>query len=677
MSMDDVSSAKIQKNQLDELFLSRIGWRCCRIGFILFDYFCIMDKYLQILKQYWGYDAFRALQPEIIESIGSGRDTLGLMPTGGGKSLTFQVPALALDGICLVVTPLIALMKDQVGNLQKRGIKALCIHSGMTRDEINVTLDNCIFGGFKFLYLSPERLATEMFLAKLPLLKVNILAIDEAHCISQWGYDFRPSYLKVAEVRELIPQVPVLALTATATPQVVDDIMEKLHFGTRNVFQKSFARDNLAYVVRYSEDKEEQLVKILKNIKGSGVVYVRNRKKTREYAELLQRNNINSAWFHAGLKQDEKDRLQDDWTHDRIRIMVCTNAFGMGIDKPDVRVVVHMDAPNSLEAYFQEAGRCGRDGAKAFAVLLWSNHDAEKMNRSLASSFPDPEVIKRVYDSLGNFFQIAVGHGMGLSCDFNMGAFCKAYQFNIIAVLSSLKILERAGYIEFTEDMEMVSRIMFIVERDALYRVQVANEDLDLVIKVMLRSYTGLFTEYVNIDEELLAKRCNTTRQSVYEWLIRLNKMRIVKYIPQKKTPIVYWAQSREDNRYVSLPRSAYLDRKLDYSERIHHVINYGSSSLVCRSKLLLRYFGEKNAGNCGQCDVCLAKKKVALSADHFDEIKEKLQKMLIASPQSVEQLVRVSDFHEDEVLAVLRWLEEFGVIGLNHEGMLEWWQTV
>lgn len=634
-----------------------------------------MEKYLQILKHYWGFDAFRALQPEIIQSIGEGRDTLGLMPTGGGKSLTFQVPALAMEGICLVVTPLIALMKDQVANLQRRGVKAMAIHSGLTRDEINVALDNCIYGGFKFLYLSPERLSTEMFLTKLPLLKVNILAIDEAHCISQWGYDFRPSYLKVAEVRALIPHVPVLALTATATPRVVDDIMDKLHFKTKNIFQKSFARSNLAYVVRYSEDKEEQLVRILKGVQGSGVVYVRNRKKTREYAELLLRNNIQAAWFHAGLKQEEKDRLQAGWTDDKIRVMVCTNAFGMGIDKPDVRVVVHMDAPDSLEAYFQEAGRAGRDGERAFAVLLWSNHDADKLKRSLESSFPEPDVIKRVYEALGNFFQIAVGHGMGLSCDFNMGAFCKAYQFNIVTVFNSLKILERAGYLEFSEDLEMGSRIMIIVERDALYRVQVANEDLDLLIKVLLRSYTGLFTEYVNIDEEMLAKRCNTSMQVVYEWLVRLGRMRIVKYIPRKKTPVVYWSQSREDLRYVTLPRAAYLDRKLDLTERIHHVIEYGSSNMICRSKLLLDYFGEGQLDNCGQCDVCLAKKKVALSADQFDHIKQAVQELLMVAPHSIDQILGTLKFQEELVEAVLRWLEDYGVIGQNPDGLLEWWR--
>jgi ATP-dependent DNA helicase RecQ len=634
-----------------------------------------MDKYLAILKQYWGYDAFRSLQPEIISSVGSGNDTLGLMPTGGGKSLTFQVPALAMDGICIVVTPLIALMKDQVFNLQRRGIKAMAVHSGMSRDEISVALDNCIFGGFKFLYLSPERLATEMFLTKLPQMRISLLAIDEAHCISQWGYDFRPSYLKVAEVRSLIPDVPVLALTATATPKVAEDIMDKLHFRKRVLFQKSFKRDNLAYVVRHCENKELQLVKIMNSIAGSGVVYVRNRKKTREYAELLTRNNISAAWFHAGLKQEEKDKLQADWTNDKIRIIVSTNAFGMGIDKPDVRVVVHMDSPDSLEAYFQEAGRGGRDGKKAYAVLLWSDHDAEKLRSSLDSSFPEPDVVKRIYEALGNFFQIAVGFGMGLTFDFNIGAFCKAFQFSVVTVLSSLKILERSGYVEFTEDVEMGSRVMIIAGRDELYRVQVANQDLDVFIKVMLRSYTGLFTEYVNIDEDLLAKRCNISRQIVYEYLLRLGKLRVVKYIPQKKSPIVYWTVDRVDIAHVSLPKEAYLNRKLDYSERINNVIGYGSSVSVCRSKLLLDYFGEKSAENCGTCDVCIAKRKTSLSPDRFDLIKEKIIKVLASSAMAADQLTGSCGFPENETLAVLRWLEDYGIVGLNDEGLVEIWR--
>ncbi len=631
-----------------------------------------MNRYLEVLKKYWGYDSFRAIQPDIIQSIGAGRDTLGLMPTGGGKSLTFQVPALAMEGICLVVTPLIALMKDQVSNLQKRGIKAMSIHSGMSRDEINVALDNCIFGGFKFLYLSPERLSTEMFLAKLPLMQVSILAIDEAHCISQWGYDFRPSYLKVAEVRTYIPDVPVLALTATATPQVVDDIMDKLHFKTPNVFKMSFSRPNLAYVVRHCENKEAQLVKIINSIPGSGVVYVRNRKKTKEYAELLMRNNISAAWFHAGLRQDEKDTLQSDWTNDKIRIIVSTNAFGMGIDKPDVRVVVHMDSPDSLEAYFQEAGRGGRDGKKAYAVLLWSDNDAAKLNKSLETSYPEQDVIKRVYEALGNFFQIGVGSGAELNCDFNIGAFCKAYQLNIITVVNSLKILERAGYIEFSEDVDLGSRVMIIAGRDELYRVQVASEDLDRFVKVLLRSYTGLFTEYVHIDEDLIAKRCNASRQDVYEWLVRLGKLRIVKYIPAKKTPLIYWNVDREDVKYVSLPRHAYLDRKNDYSERIKYVIEYGTSLSVCRSRLLLSYFGDKGAENCGMCDVCLSKKKTSLSADRFDEIESMIREKLAKTPLTIDQLASGTSFSLTDVMTVARWLEDYDIIGANSEGLLE-----
>lgn len=401
--------------------------------------------YQHVLKRYWGFDAFRDLQEDIIRSVGEGRDTLGLMPTGGGKSITFQVPALAHDGICLVITPLIALMKDQVENLKKKGIKAHAIHSGLTFNEIQTAFDNCIYGDYKFLYLSPERLSTELFLTKLPHLKINLLAVDEAHCISQWGYDFRPSYMKIAEVRELLPNVPLLALTATATPQVVEDIQELLNFKKKNVFQKSFERPNLAYVVRPSESKEEQLIKILESVRGSAVVYVRNRKKTREYAELILRNGIKADFFHAGLPQKVKDDRQEKWKTNQSRVMVCTNAFGMGIDKPDVRVVVHMDSPDSLEAYFQEAGRAGRDGEKAYAVLLWSPADKMQLNRSATITFPEPEVIKRVYNAVGNFFQIAVGSGSNANFDFNMGRFCAAYGFNVLTVFNSLKILQRAG----------------------------------------------------------------------------------------------------------------------------------------------------------------------------------------------------------------------------------------
>lgn len=578
--------------------------------------------YHQVLAKYWGYQDFRPLQEDIIRSAGEGNDTLGLMPTGGGKSLTFQVPALAHEGICLVVTPLIALMKDQVANLKQRGIKAVAIHSGLTRDELNVALDNCIFGGVKFLYLSPERLGTDLFIEKLQHLKVNLLAIDEAHCISQWGYDFRPSYLKVAEIRKEIPNTPVLALTATATPDVVTDIQEKLLFKKKNVFQKSFSRDNLAYVVRYSEDKEKQLVTILSRIKGSAVVYVRSRKKTGEYADLLNKGGISAKSYHAGMPQEVKDARQKAWTNGSVRVIVSTNAFGMGIDKPDVRVVIHMDAPDSLEAYFQEAGRAGRDGEKAFAVLLWSKNDEVRLKRSIATSFPEKEVIKRVYEALGNFFQVAMGSGFGMIYDFDMGRFCQAYKLNVLTVFNSLKILHRAGYVEFTEELEMPSKVHFIVQREELYRFQVANEAFDRFIKLLLRSYTGLFTEYVAINEELLAKRANITRQQVYQFLNKMNHVKVIKYIPQKKTPLITYLQAREDLRYLELSDEVYQNRKDKYEERVYSVIEYATTGHTCRSVLLLTYFGQQSAGNCGHCDVCSERKKTQLSVTAFRILK-------------------------------------------------------
>lgn len=630
--------------------------------------------YHQVLEKYWGYPDFRPLQEDIIRSAGEGKDTLGLMPTGGGKSLTFQVPALAHEGICLVVTPLIALMKDQVANLKRRGIKAVAIHSGLTRDELNVALDNCIFGGVKFLYLSPERLGTDLFLEKLQHLHVNLLAIDEAHCISQWGYDFRPSYLNIAQVRQEIPDTPVLALTATATPDVVNDIQEKLLFKTKNVFQKSFARDNLAYVVRYAEDKEQQLISILSRMQGSAVVYVRNRKKTGEYADLLNKKGISASSYHAGMPAEVKDRRQKAWTDGSIRVIVSTNAFGMGIDKSDVRVVVHMDAPDSLEAYFQEAGRAGRDGKKAYAILLWSKNDEVRLKRSIALSFPEKEMIKRVYEALGNFFQVAMGSGLGMIYDFDMGRFCQAYKMNVLTVFNSLKILHRAGYVEFTEELEMPSKVHFIMQREELYRFQVANDDFDRFIKLLLRSYTGLFTEYVPIDEELLAKRTNLNRQHIYQFLNRLNHLKVIKYIPQKKTPLITFLQSREELKYVELSKEVYQDRKDKYEERVHAVINYATSGHVCRSAALINYFGQKSEGNCGHCDVCLAMKKRELSVSQFQSLETEIKAILKKGPVHYDQLVmKLTNQPDTEIEKVIRWLEEYEIIGENEEGLLEW----
>ncbi len=631
-----------------------------------------MNIFHHILQQYWGYNAFRPLQEDIIQSVADGQDTLGLMPTGGGKSLTFQVPALAKEGTCIVITPLIALMKDQVENLKKKEIKAAAIHSGLTRDEINILLDNCIFGGTKFLYVSPERLASDLFQEKIQQMHVNLLAVDEAHCISQWGYDFRPSYLKIAEVRELLPDTPVLALTATATPEVVDDIQERLLFKKKNLFQKSFKRDNLVYVVRQTEDKEVQLLNIINKVPGSAVVYVRNRKKTQEYAELLVQKGISASSFHAGMPQEAKDLRQKRWTDGEIRVIVSTNAFGMGIDKPDVRLVVHMDAPDSLEAYFQEAGRAGRDGKKAFAVLLWSNNDKVRLKRSVTVSFPEKEKILAVYKALGNFLQVAVGSGFGMVYDFNLALFCKNYRMNLMTVFNSLKILQRAGYIEFTEELQLSAKVHFIMRRDDLYKFQVANEDFDRFIKLLLRSYTGLFTEYVPINEELLAKRMNVSRDSIYQYLVKLSQLRVIKYIPQKKTPLISYTTSREDDKYIELRKEVYKDRKDKYEQRVQSVIEYGTLHHICRSKQLIRYFGQQGGDNCGMCDVCQDMKKTELPITTFEDIQEQIIQELSQHALTYDQLLLKLNIKQDNFTKVLRWMEEYELVTENENGLLE-----
>ena len=630
-----------------------------------------MDKYHEILKKYWGYDEFRPLQHDIILSVAEGKDTLGLMPTGGGKSVTFQVPALAQEGLCLVITPLIALMNDQVKNLQNKGVKALAVHSGLTKKEIDITLDNCIHGDFKFLYLSPERLGSDMFRKKLEHMNVSMITVDEAHCISQWGYDFRPSYRLIAGVREMFPEVPVLALTATATPEVVDDIQEQLKFRQKNIFRKSFFRSNLAYVVRKSEAKEEELIKILKSVGGSGIVYVRNRKKTKEYAKMLVDNGISASYFHAGLKPEVKNERQHYWTAGRIRIMVSTNAFGMGIDKPDVRIVVHMTAPDSVEAYFQEAGRAGRDGEKSYAVLLWSGHDKASLNRMLANSFPEPDAIKRVYDALGNYLEIAAGHGEGAAFDFNLGKFCSAFKFNILTAYNSLKILHLAGYIDYTEDLQLPSRVHITATREDLYKVQVANEDLDLFIKLLLRSYTGLFTQYVAIDEEMLAERLHVSRNDVYNYLKRMALMKLIEYNPQKKTPLITFIRDRQEIKYVELKKEIYEERRKRLEKRINSIVDYATTDHICRSRQLLKYFGESSSDNCGICDVCIERKKSGIKEEEFEKIKSGVEDILIKGPVSHDELYSLLESKKEDIEKVLHWLEEYDIVRKNKDGLL------
>ncbi|GAF04730.1 RecQ family ATP-dependent DNA helicase [Saccharicrinis fermentans] len=630
-----------------------------------------MEKYLQILKKYWGFDGFRSMQDQIVRSIGEGKDTLGLLPTGGGKSITFQVPAMAQEGICLVVTPLVALMKDQVANLRKKNVKAMAVYSGLSRREISIAYDNCIYGDYKFLYLSPERLSNDLFLDKLVHFKVSMIVVDEAHCISQWGYDFRPSYLKIAELRKVLPDVPVLALTATATPQIVEDIQERLLFSQKNVVRKSFERENLAYIVRQTDDKLNQLVKIVKSIDGCAVVFVRNRKKTKEYALWLQDSGITTHYYHAGLSNELKDRRQKEWMNDQVQVMVCTNAFGMGIDKPDVRLVVHMDAPDSIEAYFQEAGRAGRDGKKAYAVLLWSANDKTRLKKNVTVSFPEKEVIFRVYNALGNFFQLATGHGEEMVYDFDMVQFCRAYHFNLLTVFNSLKILQRAGYIEYSEEANLPSRVHFLVQKIELYHFQVKNEQFNSFIKLLLRSYTGFFTEYVVINEQVLAQRANVAVDLVYKYLNKLNHLKVIHYIPGKRTPLIQYIRPREELRLLRLPNEVYRDRKKQYEQRIKAVIDYAEFSHVCRSRFLLHYFGQKNTKDCGQCDVCIEKKKRGLDSKQADEIENKLKEIL-SSPRSYPEIENMIGVPEKKWLDVFNWLADNDIIYPDTE---ERWQ--
>ncbi len=615
-----------------------------------------MEKYLAILKQYWGYDCFRELQGDIISSVGAGKDTLGLMPTGGGKSITFQVPALAKDGICIVVTPLIALMKDQVENLRKRKIKSAAIFAGMTKEEIMTTLDNCQYGDYKFLYVSPERLGTTLFINRIQYLNVSILAIDESHCISQWGYDFRPSYLKIAEIREHLPNVPILALTATATPEVVKDIQEKLHFPQENVFQKSFERKNVAYVVRYTEDKPQQLLKILDSVKGTSIVYVRDRKKTKEIADFLNEKGITSEHFHAGLTHASKDERQARWKNGQTRVIVSTNAFGMGIDKPDVRTVVHLDLPDSLEAYFQEAGRAGRDEKKAYAILLYNKADNTKIKKRINDSFPDKERVKLTYDKLGNYFELGVDYGEGAVFPFNLNDFCTKFKLPMLPTYSALKTLEQAEYIELTDELDNPSRLMFIMGREALYDFQVNNPDLDRLMQLLLRSYTGLFTEYSHINEELLAKRMDSTRQAVYDQLILLSKYGVVSYIPAKKTPFIIYKRNRVDSSRISISKEAFDDRKERYQKRINEMLNYATEQYCCRSVLLLRYFGEKNAKPCGQCDVCL-KNKDLINELEFQNIQKDISTTLKNKDLSTKEIINSLNHKEEKIIAAIRFM--------------------
>ena len=562
-------------------------------------------RYREILKTYWGYDDFRGIQRDIIESIGRGRDTLGLMPTGGGKSITFQVPTLAGEGLCIVVTPLIALMKDQVANLRSRGIKALAIYTGMKTSEVVTALENCIFGDYKFLYISPERIGSELFLKKIRRVNVQLITIDEAHCISQWGHDFRPAYRRISELRDIFPNVPLLALTATATPEVVDDIQQQLNFREKNCYRMSFGRKNLAYVVRNTENKAAELLHILGRVPGSAIVYTLNRKKTKEVCEFLTANGITAEYYHAGLSPESKDAKEEAWKTGKARVMVSTNAFGMGIDKPDVRLVVHIDLPSSIEAYFQEAGRAGRDGEKAYAVTLFSRIDKQVVSRRLSDNYPPQDFIREVYDEICYYYNMALGDGLDCTFEFSLGDFCKKYHRPTLQTDSALRLLTRMGYIEYVEEMEYASRVRFIVDKDSLYRFKGLPADYELLINAILRNYSGLFNDFVFIDERYLSRVTKLSRHRMYEILVSLHSKRLVQYAPSKKCPIITFTRHRVLGSDLRFEHAVYDERKAVFGDRLNAIIKYATAADKCRSVLLLEYFGEKDGGPCGCCDVC------------------------------------------------------------------------
>ena len=632
-----------------------------------------IESYRQILTKYWGYTSFKPLQEDIIISIAKGRDTLGLMPTGGGKSITFQVPALAQEGICLVITPLIALMKDQVNRLNDLEIKSIAIHSGMSGEEIDNALENCIFGDYKFLYISPERISTRVFQAKVTRLNLSLVAIDEAHCISQWGYDFRPSYLKIASLRDHISKkVPFLALTASATPQVIDDIMKKLSFREKNVLRTSFDRKNISYLVRKVEEKGTYLVKTLQKTKGSGIVYVRSRKRCKEVAEFLVANGISADFYHAGLTDDLRDKKQTSWTIGETRVIIATNAFGMGIDKSEVRFVIHWDIPDCIESYFQESGRAGRDGKPAFAVLLYSPADKARLTDTIRKKYPPIEKIKDTYEALCNYLQVPLGSGKDNVFDFNMYDLVAKYRLPVIETYNSLQFLQREGYMEFTEEINNPSRVHFIVSRDDLYKFQVANESFDGFIKLLLRSYTGMFSEFVPVNEETLSLKSAATRDTIYQYLVKLSTLNIIRYIPGKKTALVIFSEERLVRKALMISPDNYLHVKEKYEIRLNKMIEYADSDGHCRSVYLLDYFGEES-DRCGICDVCRERNELELSKYEFDIILEDIKSILSEKNPDAEELVKLIDYPEDKVIKVIRWLLDHNKILPDKDHKLKW----
>lgn len=600
-----------------------------------------MDSQIrEVLHKYWGYNEFRPSQEQIIESVMAGHDTLALMPTGGGKSLTYQVPTMARKGLCIVVTPLIALMKDQVDRLRKIGISAVAIHSGMSYTKIDIALDNCVYGDVKFLYVAPERLATETFCLRVQRMNISLLAVDEAHCISQWGYDFRPSYLRIAEIREMIPEVPVLALTASATNMVAQDIMKHLGFEREHIIRSSFARPNLSYAVRHTDDKNEQLLRIVNNVAGSGIVYMQSREGCEQVAQLLQNEGISASYYHAGLPHAEREIRQEEWTSGKCRVMVATNAFGMGIDKGDVRFVVHYTMSDSLESYYQEAGRAGRDGQRSYAVMLVASNDSNRITKHFNDEFPPLEQIKQIYEKVCDYVQVAVGDGLYASYLFNIHDFCRRDHIHIGKVRSALKLLQQNKYLTLTEDVENPARIIFTVGRDDLYKIRISRDELDHIIRVILRLYDGVFTEFKTIDERQIAAVSGYTIDKVRELLKRMWQMRIIKYIPANTSPILFFDEERLPTADLYITPESYSHRRRLTEERFENVLRYIHNEQMCRSVLMQNYFGDMDTTDCGVCDICINKRKSLKGGSN--QLYDKVLSLIKERPTTTRELCRI-----------------------------------
>ena len=620
----------------------------------------------QILIKYWGHTNFRPMQEEIIQSVLATKDTLALLPTGGGKSVCFQIPCLMQAGICIVISPLISLMKDQVEHLKSKGIKSVAITSGMSKNEVDVALGNCIYGNYKFLYLSPERLQNKMVQERIRQMNVNLITVDEAHCISEWGYDFRPSYLHIAEIREVIPDVPILALTATATADIIDDIQDKLLFSEKHLLQSSFVRENLSYVVINTENKKTKLVKILNHFKSSAIVYVGSRKETKEITQLLRTHNISSDYYHAGLDMDIRNQKQEKWTHNEIRVMVATNAFGMGIDKENVRVVVHINTPTSLEAYFQEAGRAGRDGKLAYAILLTNKSDVIDLNHFVLSQFPSVQEIRDCYQKIADYFHIAVDTAEGESFEFDINDFCERYNLKIYKTYNILKYLEKEEFIKLTDSIHSPSKLHFIVDNTELYRFQVANVHYDSFIKLLLRSYSGLFENYVTINEQTLSSRFNSPPTQVVDLLEKLQQLEILKYLPRTNAPKLIFTKNRAEASTIRISEEILEKRKQLKKQKMESIIAYSENITICRTQQLLDYFGEENNYKCGKCDVCVERNKLDISDLEFEKIKKYLQNILSEKEMISSEIVNtITDVREEKIIKVLQWLIDNGQIKL------------